>query len=573
MSSTSLLTDSIVETPSPTVSGAVMYDFSFYPPVVDTNGTLEAGATLSAISVDDSNFTPVTGSGQTLNTAINGQYLTFSANTDSVFSLAPIAGQTQSDINAINTALANGTALTDTFYYQNSDTSVVQVNVQLDDVAIGTNGTISPGVTGTFAPANVLGVAQSTTTAIPGLTVDTALSSGQTSDAGQMMSVTVSLLDFTSGQNDGTLSLNAADEGSAAGGSITTGSNSSITIAGSIAQINADLEGLTYHSPASAGDDNVIIQDAQGLALVGEIITACYAAGTQIETNAGPVAIECLRIGDAVRTHGGRVRPIRWIGRRSYAARFAVANRDVWPVLIRAGALDEAMPIRDLYVSPRHAMLLDGALIPAAELVNGVSILRTPPAARVDYFHLELDSHDIILAEGAASESYIDHDNRQMFHNAAEYAALYPRHDQPPATDCAPRLEQGALVEAVRARLAARAQGYAAPHVHRISLDESGIVQATIPVGVTELHLLSTCGRVAGDHRTLGALVQDLRVNGLRLSLEDPCLTRGFHAAERHGGTAVRWTNGQGIVALPNSDMQHTVEFVIGAVMTAERAA
>jgi hypothetical protein len=577
LSSQTLSTDAnlqtdFVETPSPTVSGVVMYDFSFYPDLVDISGTLDAGSTLSAISADDTNFIPVTNSGSVLTTGVNGQYLTFSANTETVFALAPIAGETQSDINAINAALAGNTALTDTFYFQEADNSVVQINVQLDDVAIGTHGTVSPGVSGTFAPTNVLGVSQNSVTPIPGLTVDAAVSSGQASDAGQIMTVTVALLDFNSFQNDGTLSLTAPDEGPGAGGTITTDGDGSITITGSITQINADLEGLTYNSPKStAGDDSVIVETTQGVAFEGEIITACYLAGTRIATEGEAVAIETLRIGDAVRTCGGRMRSIRWIGRRSYDGRFAAANRNVWPILIRAGALDAGLPSRDLYVSPRHAMFLDGVLIPAGELVNGVTILRGTPMGRVDYYHVELDTHDIILAEGAPSESYNDHDNRQMFHNAAEYAALYPQHDPQPAQDCAPRLEQGAIVEAVRASLTARAiaQGHAAPHVHSITLDRPGTVHATIPAGVSQVHLLSGCGRVPGDHRILGALVREIRIDGTGLNLEDPRLIRGFHVAERHGGEDVRWTNGGGVIALSYSDSARCVELVIGAVRDA----
>jgi len=69
----------------------------------------------------------------------------------------------------------------------------------------------------------------------------------------------------------------------------------------------------------------------------------------------------------------GALQPIRWIGRRSNSSEVAAGNYDV-PVLIRAGALADDAPRRDLWVSPHHAMYLDGMLIPAAALINGVSI-------------------------------------------------------------------------------------------------------------------------------------------------------------------------------------------------------
>jgi hypothetical protein len=98
-----------------------------------------------------------------------------------------------------------------------------------------------------------------------------------------------------------------------------------------------------------------------------------------------------------------------------------------------------------------------GVLIEAKDLVNGVSIVQAEHVVEVEYFHIELDSHDVILAEGAPSESFVDDDSRAMFHNAQEYAALYPEQIMQPARYCAPRLEFGYEIEAIRRKLAARA--------------------------------------------------------------------------------------------------------------------
>ncbi len=182
----------------------------------------------------------------------------------------------------------------------------------------------------------------------------------------------------------------------------------------------------------------------------------CYCRGTLILTDRGEIPVEHLRIGDHVVTFSGAVRPIRWIGQRSYDGRFAASNRDVLPVLIRAGALADGVPRRDLSVSPLHAMFLDDALVPAAALVNGVSITRMPNVEQVEYFHIELETHDVILAEGAPAETFADEDGRLIFHNAAEYAVLYPDAAPQPARYCAPRLEDGPALEALRHRIAAR---------------------------------------------------------------------------------------------------------------------
>ena len=121
----------------------------------------------------------------------------------------------------------------------------------------------------------------------------------------------------------------------------------------------------------------------------------------------------------------GAARPIKWIGRRSYGGRFVMGRKDILPVCISAGALDDNVPKRDLWISPHHAMYLDGVLIEAKDLVNGISIVQAERVEQVEYFHIELETHDVIVAEGALAESYLDDDNRMMFHNAQEYDALY----------------------------------------------------------------------------------------------------------------------------------------------------
>jgi fibronectin-binding autotransporter adhesin len=184
---------------------------------------------------------------------------------------------------------------------------------------------------------------------------------------------------------------------------------------------------------------------------------ACYCRGTLIRTARGDVAVEELAIGDLAITASGPGRPIKWIGRRSYGGRFLMGQKDLLPVCIKAGALAENLPRRVLWISPHHAMYLDGVLIEARDLVNGHSIVQAERAAVVEYFHIELDTHDVIIVEGAASESFIDDNSRGMFHNAHEYHALYPDLPAHATRYCAPRCADGYEVEAMRHRIAARA--------------------------------------------------------------------------------------------------------------------
>jgi hypothetical protein len=98
-------------------------------------------------------------------------------------------------------------------------------------------------------------------------------------------------------------------------------------------------------------------------------------------------------------------------------------------------------------------MYLEGVLIEARNLVNGINIVQPDDTADVEYFHIELESHDVIVAEGALSETFIDDDSRGMFHNAREYYALYPDEAAGSALYYAPRCDAGYAVEAARRKI------------------------------------------------------------------------------------------------------------------------
>jgi hypothetical protein len=157
----------------------------------------------------------------------------------------------------------------------------------------------------------------------------------------------------------------------------------------------------------STGD--TIVQS--GTNFIGQVPFAdivCFTSGTLIKTKSGERPIEDLSVGDTVITMDHGCQPIRWIGSSKRKA-----EGDVAPVLIRKGALGNK---RDLRVSPQHRMLLQGwqaellfgeteVLATAKSLINDHSIIRVE-GGEVEYFHMLFDTHEVIWAEGALSESF-----------------------------------------------------------------------------------------------------------------------------------------------------------------------
>jgi hypothetical protein len=164
--------------------------------------------------------------------------------------------------------------------------------------------------------------------------------------------------------------------------------------------------------------------------------------GTRVLTSRGAQRIENLSIGDRVITLRGEM-PIKWIGRQHFSqGRSARWPDSVHPIHVSRSALADNAPHTDLYLSPSHAVLIDDVLIEVRELVNGASITAAVPKdmKHIEYFHIELETHEVILAEGAPVETLLVTHGRESFSNFVEYERLYGQDLGPTMVPYAPVL-------------------------------------------------------------------------------------------------------------------------------------
>jgi hypothetical protein len=181
----------------------------------------------------------------------------------------------------------------------------------------------------------------------------------------------------------------------------------------------------------------------------------CFLAGTRVLTPDGEVAIETLRIGDMIVTKDGSAKAIRWVGKMTFERDGQPWTAGVMPIRIQKGALGNDCPHSDLYVSRSHMLYLEGVLIPAGDLVNGSTIAAVDvEAERLEYFHIELDQHDVLFAEGVACETLLARVGlHSAFDNADEYVTLYGALPSVETLPCAPIVAQGGRRGALASRL------------------------------------------------------------------------------------------------------------------------
>jgi hypothetical protein len=317
----------------------------------------------------------------------------------------------------------------------------------------------------------------------------------------------------------------------------------------------------TFGLTLSGGGSISIAADGHG----GSLLTVngvlpCFARGTGILCPDGYRKVEDLRPNDPVITTNGQRRPVRWIGWRTLDLG-PDAARTARPVLISPHAFGPGRPHKMLRLSPSHCIHINGVLIPVALLVNNATIRHETAAQAATYFHIELDRHDIVLAEGLACESYFDDGNR-----GAMYQELGRR--CPARRMYAPLVAGGARLAAARRQLhdIALGTGFATrfqpslralaggqvftPEIEQVEQQAGQIRVArfTLPQKLRELELISTTACPADtdpeseDRRELGICLATMR--GVQLG-------SGWQA--RATGDAGTWMGARATLVLPRA--------------------
>jgi collagen type I/II/III/V/XI/XXIV/XXVII alpha len=348
---------------------------------------------------------------------------------------------------------------------------------------------------------------------------------------------------------------------------------------------------------------NVI--ESGGAAIITTNDVACFAAGTHLGTPHGPVAVEQLRPGDELCMAVGGVRPIRWIGHRHLDLTRHPAPERARPVRIRAGAFGDGAPCRDLRLSPDHAVLIHRMLIPVRLLLNGGSIVSETDCRAVTYYHVELECHDVLIAERIAAESYLDTGNRSMFANGGLPLQLHPdfanSQDKRDAGSCAPVDNDPAAVKRVWEMLAARSGqiGWPMPPAPTTTRDPAlrvvtggRIIQPERQVrdryvfrlpdaAANTIRLVSRTAVPSDrrpwveDRRPLGVMVARLALRTAgqvqAIALDDPDLDHGWWGLERDGRASWRWTAGDAAVPIRSNgltilevDVADTMDYAAG---------
>ncbi|MBO1361342.1 Hint domain-containing protein, partial [Acetobacter sacchari] len=362
------------------------------------------------------------------------------------------------------------------------------------------------------------------------------------------------------------------------GGSVewTENSDGSYTLAenndGVITTLATDIVFATGVSPSD------IVWDAD------DAQTTCFLTDSQISTPSGYRPIQHIAVNDDVIVYSNGMQKavsVKWIGTGRVRVNGSLPDdRAGYPVRILENAISEGVPFKDMLVTAEHCLFFDGKFVPARMLVNGGSIFYDTTITSYDYYHIETETHSVIMADGMLTESYLDTGNRRSFTQLGNVVSISGRRNltwddaAAPLTVCREFVEplfrqiEARAVEGARLRRTKPGSLTCEHGLHLIT--DSGVtlhplreineqVMFMIPAGVESVRVVSNSSRpsdVIGpfvdDRRTLGVLVGGItlsegkKTTALTSYLEDVDLA-GWSSVEN---STTRWTGGNALLPL-----------------------
>jgi Hint domain len=367
------------------------------------------------------------------------------------------------------------------------------------------------------------------------------------------------------------------------------------------------LDGLFQNETqlSAAAPDVVISSQLSGGTIANlnnvVLIISCYAAGSLILTERGETKVEFLAEGETVKTiEGDRLvdATVKWIGYRTIDLTKHPRPEQAAPVRIRAGAFAPGKPHTDLLLSPDHSVYIGGRLVPIRRLINGATIVGEYGLSSVTYYHVELERHALLLANGLEAESYLDTGNRAIFENAGLALLLHPDMSVAAGVNawnvdsCAPLAVADEEVEPLWRELAARADMLGWVRPVQVTMDDPDLhlrvdgrsirpiaidglrYLFVLPAGASDVHLQSRVSNPADrpawleDIRRLGVAVRRLVVQTggtmREIPVDDPALADGWHAVERDDAVIWRWTDGGANVPVGSLEAPAILEIEVG---------
>jgi hypothetical protein len=251
-----------------------------------------------------------------------------------------------------------------------------------------------------------------------------------------------------------------------------------VTAAAVLAEVRVAKAGNT-----DCGNGNNHIDNGNGAAAGG---CNCFLEGTEILTSDGPKRIEQLAVGDLLVTEFGGLRPIQWIGYYSYKRADASKPwaRGALPVRLAPSAIAPGIPSADLYVTSEHGLYIDGVIVPVHSLINGTTIKlhEAEDCCELKYYHVKLETHDVIYAEGAPCETL--QQVSEAFANFADYLRRYGDDAERADIPCAPVL----CFNGGRSEVKSRLRSALAPWVdcrHKLDIIRDRIEERALQAAMT----------------------------------------------------------------------------------------